>query len=151
MTSPSLLRVILVLGLVWLAQPARADSEVDEAVIRADAARVDALLRNDGAALAARLSEHLRYGHSDGRVQTKAQLLAALASNRIQYLAFNYTDRSVLPLGTARGLVGTAAIRVRSEAGPLEFSIRFLAVYVLEDGEWKLSAYQSTQLPPPAP
>ena len=84
-------------------------------------------------------------------MQSKEQLLAALASSRLQYLSFNYLEKSVHPLGDARGLMGRAAIRVRTDAGPLEFTIRFLAVYVLEDGKWKLSAYQSTQLPPPAP
>ncbi len=119
-----------------------------EAVLAADTARVDAMIRNDAAAVAASLSDNVRYGHSDGRLQNKDQLLAALASHRLQYQSVHYLEREVHAVGEARAVTGVAAFRVAAEGRPLEFTLRFLAVYTLEDGTWRLGAYQSTQILP---
>lgn len=122
--------------------------EGDDAVLRADDERVAALVRNDPAALAGRLSDNLVYGHADGRVQGKAQLLAALAANRAQYRSIHYASREVRALGDSRAVTGVATFQlVDGGPRPVEFTLRFLAVYVREEGRWRLAAYQSTQLP----
>jgi ketosteroid isomerase-like protein len=141
------LRLLLLFSLAPLLL--RGADDAREAVLAADAARVDAMIRNDAAAVAASLSDTVRYGHSDGRLQNKDQLLAALASNRIQYQSVHYLEREVHAVGEARAVTGVAAFRVTAEGRPLEFTLRFLAVYTFEDGAWRLGAYQSTPLPPP--
>jgi hypothetical protein len=129
--------------------PCSAEQSPEGSAIAADSKRVEAMIRHDVEKLSGLLSEKLVYGHSDGRVQTKEQLLSAIASNRMQYRSFNYTKREEIELGAARGVHGTAVVQVVANNTPLEFTIRFLAVYVREGEEWKLSAYQSTQVLPP--
>ena len=142
--------LLFILPLFWSFATGFAAEPADR-ILAVDEQRVQAMIRSDVQGLAKLLSDSLSYGHSDGRVQSKQQLLSALASNRIQYLSYRYSERNVLMLGDARGLTGTAAIRVSSQGAPLEFSIRFLAVYVQEDGAWRLAAYQSTQTPASTP
>lgn len=133
-------------GFAFGAAPRDAD---DEQVLKTDEKRIHALINNDAQALAEQLSDDLVYGHSDGRVQSKEQLLAALASNRMQYRSVKYVNRDLKPLGNARALTGVADIEVNANGAPLSFTIRFLAVYVNEGGRWRLAAYQSTQILPP--
>ncbi|PTY02892.1 hypothetical protein DB347_22855 [Opitutaceae bacterium EW11] len=116
-------------------------------VLQVDDERIQAMIRNDAKAVSESLSEQLIYGHSDGRVQTKQELLAALASNRVQYRSVRYIEREVHPLGDNRAVTGVATFSVASKGQPLTFTLRFLAVYLLEDGHWRLAAYQSAQLP----
>lgn len=118
-------------------------------VLAADERRVAAMVANDAQAVAALLSDGLNYGHSDGRVQTKGELLVALTANSMQYRAYNYQQREVQALGSARGVTGVAKVQVVVAGSTLEFTIRFLAVYVQEGGTWRLAAYQSAQILPP--
>src|SRR5688500_15277328 len=54
-------------------------------VIRAETGRDAALLKRDAAALAELLAEHLRYTHSNGRVESKADVMAGLHNGLLAY------------------------------------------------------------------
>jgi hypothetical protein len=140
--------VLLFLCLHAGAATGRAQTLSDADVLAADEKRVAAMIAKDAAAVSAVLSDSLVYGHADGRVQTKEQLLAALAANTMEYRSIHYKSREVRALGTARGLSGVATLQVVSSGSPLEFTLRFLAVYVPEGGAWRLAAYQSVQILP---
>jgi ketosteroid isomerase-like protein len=119
-----------------------------EAVRAADTARVMATIAGDVARLAPRLSDQLSYGHSDGGVQTKAEFLGAVQSNRIKYEAYDYEEVQVVPVadGVAT-MTGRARLRASAGGQQVAFSLRFLAVWRQEDGAWRLLAYQSARLP----
>ena len=133
--------------LVLIALPIRAMSVADE-VRAADTARVLATVRGDTLRVAALLSEQLHYGHVDGRVQTKAQFLAAVRASQMKYEAYDYLEREVTPVSDdVATMTGRAKLRVSTNGRRLEFVIQFLAVWRREDGAWHLFAYQSAQLP----
>ena len=113
----------------------------------ADQQRLNATISGDVSTLANLLSDELTYAHSDGRVQTKRQFLDAVAGNRIKYL-------SIVPVGVeahaidadAATLQGGARLVVVADGRRREFTLRFLAVWRREAGQWRLLAYQSSQL-----
>lgn len=140
------LRWLALLVLLW---PVFAWAEPAEfaAVERADRARIAATIAGDVTALGQLLSDDLHYAHSDGRVQTKAEFLAAVGANRIRYLSFDPHDvklQSIAP--GAVTMNGRARIVVEAGGQRLEFTLRFLAVWRAESGQWRLLAYQSSQL-----
>ena len=134
---------LVLLGLVCL--PARAISVADE-VRAADTARVLATVRGDLPRVTSLLSEQLHYGHADGRVQTKAQFIAAVRTSQMKYEAYDYLEREVTPVtDDVATMSGRAKLRVSVAGKQLEFIIRFLAVWRREAGDWRLLAYQSAQ------
>ena len=121
----------------------------DSAAVRhADERRVQATMNGDAAALRELLSDDLHYAHSDGRVQSKSQLIAALSSHGLDYdsvASENVKYQSISP-GAAM-LTGQTRLVVESEGRRVAFTLRFLSVWRDEAGQWRLLAYQSSQLP----
>lgn len=121
-----------------------------EEVRAADAARVRATIAGDAATLAALLSDHLTYGHADGRLQTKDDLLASLRTGRLKYESYDYQEMAVTPIDAdAATMSGRVRIVARSDDRRVAFWLRFLAVWHREAGAWRLFAYQSAQMPAP--
>ncbi|ACB74803.1 nuclear transport factor 2 family protein [Opitutus terrae] len=131
----------------WACGARAAAADDFAAVTAADRARIAATIAGDTLKLAELLSDDLRYAHADGRVQTKAQFISAVASNKVQYLSF--TPEDVALQAIAPGVVamqGGARLAARAEGQRHEFTLRFLAVWRQENDRWRLVAYQSAQL-----
>lgn len=117
-------------------------------VIAADDERIAALVARDRERLAAVLSDELRYSHSNGVVETKAQHVEAIASGRLVYRAVNYTERSFQAIAPGVALMsGRVQMDVRSGDQALLLDLSFLAVWRLEHGAWRLVAWQSARRP----
>lgn len=142
--------LLLCAALATLPAATRADDDAFAAVRQADERRLAATIAGDTAALAELLSEELRYAHSDGRVQTKAQFIAAVAGSRLKYLSVTPEDVVLQPIAPgAVAMHGRARLVVAAEERRLEFTLRFLSVWREETGQWRLFAYQSTPLADP--
>lgn len=122
------------------------------ALRRADLARVRATIAGDAVALNTLLADDLSYGHNDGRVQTKAEFITAVATNQTKYEAIDYEDTKLTEIAPgAASMSGRVHLKVSRAGQHVEFTLRFLAVWREEGGKWQLLAYQSTRLPEPAP
>ena len=136
--------VALVLLLASISLAASANSSE---VLEAERQRQAALIAGDPALLEAILADDLTYTHSQGRVQTKAGLIASLGSGRVRYRSIEVEEPTPRMLGEAAAIVSSPASMVVEAAGKtMNLRSRFLAVYARRDGEWKLVAYQSTSL-----
>jgi hypothetical protein len=119
-----------------------------DAILAAEDARFAAMTRADADALGRWLAEDLAYAHTTGELDGRQQLIAAITSGDKRYLAIEPADRRVAFTGPASALVqGVAAFRVMAGPRLLEFKARYLAVYVLDGGSWRLRAWQSMRLP----
>jgi hypothetical protein len=143
-------RIFAFIALTLLAHSAFA-GPIETAVRAADSARVKATIAGEVKQLAPLLSDQLTYGHADGRIQSKAELLAALGSNALSYETYDYEEMQVTPVDAeVATMTGRARLVVRAHDQRIAFRLRFLAVWHLEPGGWRLFAYQSAQLPAPA-
>ena len=141
----------LTLGLLLLAlvvSPAKAAVDDPAAVRRAEERRIQATITGDAATLSELLSDDLHYAHSDGRVQSKSQLIAALSSHGLDYdlVESEKVKYQAIAPGAAT-LTGQTRLVVESEGRRVAFTLRFLSVWREEAGHWRLLAYQSSQLP----
>ena len=115
-----------------------------------DALRREALVDADVAALRDLFADGLRYGHANGEVHPKEELLGLVGSGRIDYRAIRVEEIETRALAGALVVTGRQAVLVRSGGREVTSRSVFTAVYAREDGAWRLVAYQSTPLATPA-
>ena len=124
------------------------EPEQFKAVRSADEQRIAATIAGAIDTLESLLSDELRYANADGRVQTKAEFLAATRANTIKFLNVSSREVSFQVIATnAVAMSGVTRVSARVNQQPVELRLRFLAVWREESGHWKLLAYQSSQLP----
>lgn len=117
-------------------------------ILAAEDARFAAMVAGNPAEMHRWLAPDLEYVHSTGDVENRDLLIEGVVSGRRRYLAITPGERHVSFLGDGAALVqGPADVRVAVDGKPVEFPIRYVAVYVFVDGGWQLHAWQSLRLP----
>ncbi|PXA85477.1 nuclear transport factor 2 family protein [Nostoc sp. 3335mG] len=121
--------------------------ETTAAVLAAEKRRCVAMLANDTAALDALLDGRLSFSHATGAVDDKAAYMAKMAAGRIDYLAIDWSEETVIPLGYGAALLtGRMTSRVRVEGVEKTLDNRVLSGWALGEGGWRIVAFQSTPL-----
>jgi hypothetical protein len=127
--------------------PPTAVTEPVQTVVAADIQRSAALVATDTQTLDRLCGDELVFGHADGRVQSKVELLAALESGEMRYYAINPGPREVRLLTETVALVfSSAELLVGTAENSRQLKIRYLAVYQRDARlGWRLTAYQSVR------
>jgi ketosteroid isomerase-like protein len=110
-------------------------------------ARFSAMERQDLTALKPMLADDLIYCHSNGRCETKSQLLESIRTGRIRYHSI---DILALRPRTAAGAVivnGSIAVDGTMDGEAIKMQMVYMSVYVRRDGQWRLAAWQAARLP----
>jgi hypothetical protein len=105
----------------------------------------------DVAALRDLFADGLRYGHANGDVHAKEELLGLLGSGRIDYRAIRVEEIETRELAGALVVTGRQTIELRAGGRDLTSRSVFTAVYARDGAAWRLVAYQSTPVATPAP
>lgn len=135
------------LSAISIALPAHAAGNESDAVLKADRARLDAMLANDANALAKTLTDDCLYVHSYGASQTKEEFISAFRKGALAYKKLDYREKPQVRFygNDAAVLTGRMDLEVVNEEGRrLKPVLLLTAVYVRDDGQWKLASYQST-------
>lgn len=99
----------------------------------------------DGAALKPLVMDELSYGHSNGKVQDKAEFIAALVSGESDFVSIALSDQSI------KIVQDTAVVRhvftaVTNDSGkPGNVSLKILMVWKKHEGHWRLLARQAVR------
>jgi len=119
-------------------------------VIAAEIARGTALRRGDATALASLLADDLRYTHSTGRVETKAEAVKSLATRDVVYERFVTSDHhAAVVTANVVALNGRIDQRKLSGGKASDARLLFLAIWRREGGAWCLVSLQTAATPPP--
>ena len=126
-------------------QTAAAEPPVISA-LRADKARLTAMVAGDGAALGRLMSDQLRFVHSDGRVESKADYVKNLMAGDTEYADAKTSEVETMQV-TTDVVVVLGVQEMRKRLGPTwsEVKLRYLAVWRNEYGEWRMVAWQSAR------
>jgi hypothetical protein len=110
-----------------------------------DDQRLAAMLAGDAAQLEAVYSADLRFGHSIGRVDTRAELIRVHAERSLTWSSFAYAERGFRALAPATALMEGRLLARGNDLGVvLNLDLVFLAVWWREAAGWKMLAWQST-------
>ena len=143
--------IVRIIGILCCGVFARAVEADSFAAVRAvDDERVAATVAADKVRLDRIYSDALRYAHANGKIDDKAQHIAALADKKTSHDRFDYQVRefrSAVP-----GVVlmsGRLLIHTTSAKGKSVNDVNFLAVWREESGRWRLLDWQAAKNPAP--
>jgi hypothetical protein len=147
MKSNALIRFALLAGLIacGTAQMVSAEPVVISA-LRADKARLAAMMKGDGEALARLMSDQLRFVHSDGRVESKADYVKNLMAGDTEYADARTSELETTQVSPdVVVVIGVQEMRKRLGAAWSDVKLRYLAVWRNENGVWRMIAWQSAR------
>ena len=107
------------------------------------------LLKADRAQFEALTAEQLSYGHSGGRVETKAQFIDAATSRRSTWKFITLTDQTVQIVGQNAIVRHTLTGETERDGKTNPVKIGVLMVWHKQNGDWKLLARQAVRLEEP--
>jgi hypothetical protein len=137
--KPARAALALVLGLACAGVPPP---------LHVDTLRREAMLEADVDVLRELFAEGLRYGHANGEVHTKAELLGLLASGALDYRAIRIEAIETREGARSFVVTGRQTIEVTAAGRDVTSHSVFSAVYAREGRRWRLIAYQSAPIPP---
>jgi hypothetical protein len=140
--------LILALSLVALSacgtmQPANRESGLVQAAEKLRLLMIDP----DRAQLEAIVSNDLTYGHSGGKIDTKASFIADLLSGASDFVTIDITDQQIRVSGDVGWVRHTLSAKTNDGGKPGQVTIRILQVWHIESGQWKLLARQAIRPP----
>jgi hypothetical protein len=132
----TLLLVIASCAAIWAADPA-------DLVREAALGWTQAAVKQDSAALQRFLAGDLQYAHAGGQLQTKEQYIAAVTNGPARYESFTFSDMKIRFYGNAAVLTAYCDVKM---VGQDSFRVRTLQVYAENNGQWQMTAHQSTRM-----
>lgn len=109
--------------------------------------RFAAMVAVDRPKLERMLADSLKYCHSNGRCETKAEFIGNLESGQMKYRSIRVLEIQPRPVGTAMLVQGLLAVEAEQAGEPLSLRLAYTDVYESRGGVWQMVAWQSTRLP----
>jgi hypothetical protein len=140
---------VLALGGVglWRRPSAVAESADEAAVAQAIEALRKAFFGQEKTQLEALCADELSYGHSDGRVENKAQFINGVMTRKATLKSLTLSDHTITIVGTTAVARHTWASESETDGKATSTKIGVLQVWQKQDGAWKLLARQSVRPP----
>ena len=127
---------------LWRISAAGAASGDEAAVTQAVEALRKAILEQDKAQLEALCAEQLSYGHSGGRVETKAQFIEGVMTRKALVKSITLSGHTIAIVGTDAIARHTWASESETDGKPTSTTIGVLQVWQKHGSTWQLLARQ---------
>ena len=137
----------LALGISSLVHDNAAAESGDEAAVKQDIEALrKALLTADKAKLEQLTADHVSYGHSDGRVQNKAEFINGVMTRKAVVKSIEFPELTVAIVGDAAIARHLYTSESETDGKPNSVKIGALEVWQKQSGNWKLLARQGFKL-----
>lgn len=134
---------LLTIGLLLVSSFTFAQSSfLKEATVKLD----KALLAKDTVVLKQLLHKDLTYGHSNGWVQTKADVLKDITSGKLLYGKIDVKEQRWTTTDAVATMRSTADVDFQLDGKPASLRLHVLQVWLKTNRGWQLLARQSTKL-----
>jgi ketosteroid isomerase-like protein len=105
-----------------------------------------AMISGERSALENIASDSLSYGHSGGKVETKAEFVEAIASGKSDFVTIDLSEQTI-SVNNGVAVVRHVLNATTNDGGkPATVKIKILLVWAKEKGKWKLLARQAVKL-----
>ncbi len=127
-----------------------AESADEAAIAQAVEALRKAIFGQDKTQLEAHAADQLSYGHSDGRVQNKAEFIEGVMTRKAIVKSITLSDHTITVVGNDAIARHTWASESETDGKPTSTKIGVLQVWQKQGGNWKLLARQGFRTQQPA-
>ena len=138
--------VVMAFALLTNVQLAAAQSADEVAVAQAVETYRKAMLAADRSQFEAICAAQMSYGHSGGRIETKAQFIDGATSGRSVWKFITLTDHTTQIVGNNAIVRHVFTGENTSEGKTNAIKIGILMVWQKQDGRWKLLARQAYKI-----
>ena len=128
---------------LWRSSSALAASADEAAVTQAVEALRKAILSQEKAQLEALTADQLSYGHSDGRVQNKAEFIEGVMTRKAIVKSLTLSDHTIAVVGSDAIARHTWMSESETDGKPTTTKIGVLQVWQKQGSAWKLLARQA--------
>jgi len=136
----------LLLAAMLLCACAAAPAQGETAEAAAERLRV-LMIDPDRAKLEALVADELVYGHSSGRVDTKASFIGDLMNGNSDFVTLDITDQTVKVMQDLAVVHHTLTARTNDRGVAGNVKLLVLQVWQRRDGGWRLVARQAVRFP----
>ncbi len=126
--------------------PSLAESAEDAAVDKVVEALRKALLEKDRARLEQLAADQLSYGHSSGRVESKAQFVDGVMTSKAIVKSITFPELTIAVIGNAAIARHLFEAEMETDGKPATVKIGALQVWQKQNGDWRLLARQGYKL-----
>lgn len=105
-----------------------------------------AMIDPEQAALSQLVAESLSYGHSGGRLDTKASFIGDLIDKKSDFVTLSITDQTVSVSGDVAVVRHTLSADTLDSGKPGTVNLKVLQVWQKQGGAWKLLARQAVKV-----
>lgn len=112
-----------------------------------DTRRVAATITGNPVVLHQVLSDQLVYVHSSGRQESKAEYIEKVVGKAYDYRVFKVLDRNLTVAGELVLDNGDAEIDIVVGGTSRQLASRYLMVWAMEGGNWRLLRFHASPLP----
>ena len=105
-----------------------------------------ALIAKDSVALNSILSEDVSYGHTNGWVQTKAQLIRSVVSGEQDYAAIEPSNIDARIYDLTGIITMQSKVSMLFQGKSLDLNMKILLVWIKQSDVWKLVARQAVNM-----
>jgi hypothetical protein len=101
----------------------------------------------DSTALDKLILNNLSYGHSGGKIQTKAEFMHSLLSGESDFVDINLTDQTVIVQNNIALVRHTLSAKTNDKNVPGNVKLFILLIWSKEKAGWKLLGRQAVKVP----
>jgi hypothetical protein len=106
----------------------------------------EALVKQDTIQLGRLLSNELTYGHSNGWVQTKREVIDDLYNGKLSYKNIKGSDKKVVLEGNIASVRMDAEVIAVMNGNVIQLKLKVLQVWIWKNKNWELFARQSVKM-----
>ena len=135
-------------ALAGCAGMSRGSNAADAPAVAAAAEKLRvAMIDPTPAALGALVADDLSYGHSGGKVDTKASFISDLMDRKSDFVTIAITDQTIKLVDNVAIVRHPLTADTNDSGKPGKVSIKILGVWQKQGGDWKLLARQAVRPP----
>lgn len=123
-----------------------AQSKDETAVASAVEILKKAMIDADKTALENIAADDLSYGHSNGKVEDKAEFVRAIVSGESDFVTINLTEQTIKIAGNAAIVRHKLSATTNNSGKPGTANLALLMVWQKQKGSWKLLARQAVKI-----
>jgi ketosteroid isomerase-like protein len=124
-----------------------AQSRAVKKVTELEKKRFEAMVNLDFVALREMLGDDLRYTHSNGKFESKAEYLTEITDGTLRYQRMEPTEIDVRIFKKTAVVTGLVFVSVKQGDRIVESQLRYTDVWQKRSGKWQLVVWQSVRIP----